>query len=131
MRLVLVLAAVGAAAVLTPSASACSCIAPSTPRADLARADGAIVGVYLGRYRASRTVFLYSFRIVRSVKGRFPARLTLRSGTNSADCGLQLRRSEQVALLLHRVEGRWASSLCDQRPATFFRGVGSRGLAAC
>ena len=131
MRRLVVAAAVAAvAAAFAPSALACSCIAPSTPRADLARADGAVVGVYVGRYRASASAFLYTFRDVRSVKGRFPARFTVRSGTNSASCGLQVRKGQRVGLLLHRVDGRWTSSLCDQRAATFFRGVGSRQLAS-
>jgi hypothetical protein len=133
MRGVLVPVAVAAAAAaFAPSALACSCIAPATLRADLARADGAIVGVYVGRYRASQTAFLYTFRDVRSVKGRFPPRFTVRSGTNSASCGLQVRKGQRVGLLLHRVEGRWTSSLCDQRQPGFFRGVRSmRPLAAC
>ena len=131
MRLVVLLAVAGAAVVLAPSAVACSCIAPGTPRADLARADGAIVGVYLGRRRLSATSFEYTFRVERRVKGRFPVRLRVVSGTNSADCGLQVRRRQRVALLLHRVKGRWHSSLCDQRRGSFFRGIPSRSLASC
>jgi hypothetical protein len=116
-------AVVCAGAVAVPAASACSCLAPTTPRADLARSDGAIVGVYVGRYRASATRYLYTFRSVRSVKGRFPARFTVRSGTNSADCGLQVRRGQRIGLLLHRVGRRWTASLCDQRDPAFFRGT--------
>jgi hypothetical protein len=56
-RLLVVLAVAGLAAVAAPSASACSCIAPGTPRADLARSDGAFVGVYRGRYRLSPSAF--------------------------------------------------------------------------
>jgi hypothetical protein len=65
------------------------------------------------------------------VKGRVPVRLQVVSGSNSADCGLQVRRRQRIALLLHRVEGRWHSSLCDQRRGSFFRGIPSRSLASC
>ena len=128
MKALAVVVVACAAAVAAPAASACTCVAPSTPRADLARADGAIVGSYVGRYRASPTAFLYTFRAVRSVKGRFPSRFTVRSGTNSASCGLQVRKGQRVGLLLHRLDGRWTSSLCDQRSPGFFRTVG--GTAA-
>jgi hypothetical protein len=130
-KLLVLLAAAVVGGALAPSASACSCIAPGKPRADLARADGAIVGVYLGRSRLSANAYLYTFRVERQVKGRFPVRLKVLSGSNSADCGLQVRRRQRIALLLHRVERRWHSSLCDQRAPTFFRGVGSRALAGC
>ena len=132
MRLLLVLAVVALAVVAAPTASACSCIAPGTPRADLARSDGAFVGVYESRYRLSPTAFLYKFTIVRRVKGKLPVKtIQVVAGTNSASCGLQVRKGKRVALLLQRVEGRWHSSLCDQRDADFFRGVPSRLLASC
>jgi hypothetical protein len=131
-RLLLVLAVAGLAVAAAPSASACSCIAPGTPRADLARSDGAFVGVYLGRYRLSPNAFFYKFTIVRRVKGKLPAKtIHVVAGTDSASCGLQVRKGERVALLLHRSEGQWRSSLCDQRAANFFRGVPSRMLASC
>lgn len=132
MRLLVVPAVIAFAVVAAPAASACSCIAPGSPKADLARSDGAFVGVYRGRYRLSPNAFLYKFTIVRRVKGKLPSK-TIRvvAGTNSASCGLQVRKGKRVALLLHRVEGRWHSSLCDQRAANFFKGVPSRMLASC
>ena len=130
-KLVLVLAVAGLAVVAAPTASACSCIAPGTPRADLARSDGAFVGAYQGRYRLSPTAF-YKFTIVRRVKGNLPPRkIHVVAGTNSASCGLQVRKGQRVALLLQRSERQWRSSLCDQRDANFFRGVRSRLLASC
>ena len=118
--------------VAAPAASACSCIAPGTPRADLARSDGAFVGVYQSRYRLSANAFFYKFTIVRRVKGNLPARtIHVVAGTNSASCGLQVRKGQRVALLLQRSDRQWRSSLCDQRAANFFRGVPSRLLASC
>ena len=131
-KLLVVLAVVALAVVAAPAASACSCIAPGTPRADLARSDGAFVGVYQGRYRLSASAFFYKFTIVRRVKGNLPARtIHVVAGTNSASCGLQVRKGQRVALLLQRSERQWRSSLCDQRAANFFRGVPSRLLASC
>jgi len=120
------------AVVAAPTASACSCIAPGTPRADLARSDGAFVGVYLGRHRLSPNAFFYKFTIVRRVKGNLPpGTIHVVAGTNSASCGLQVRTGRRVALLLQRSERQWRSSLCDQRAGNFFRGVPSRLLASC
>jgi hypothetical protein len=131
-RLLLVLAVAGLAVVPAPIASACSCIAPGTPQADLVRSDGAFVGVYLGRHRLSPNAFFYKFTIVRRVKGKLPAgTIHVVAGTNSASCGLQVRKGRRVALLLQRSERQWRSSLCDQRAADFFRGVPSRRLASC
>ena len=131
-KLLLVLAIAGLAVVAAPIASACSCIAPGTPRADLARSDGAFVGVYRSRYRLSPNAFFYKFTIVRRVKGMLPARtIHVVAGTNSASCGLQVKKWSRVALLLQRSERQWRSSLCDQRAANFFRGVPSRLLASC
>ena len=112
MRLLVVLAVAALAAVAAPAATACSCIAPGTPRADLARSDGAFVGVYLGRSRLSQNAFLYKFTIVRRVKGKLPTKtIQVVAGTDSASCGLQVRKGKRIALLLRRAEGRWHSSL--------------------
>ncbi len=125
------LAVAAVAVVAAPAASACSCIAPGKPRADLARSDGAFVGVYLGRRRLSQNAFLYKFTVTRQIKGKLPRTIEVVSGTDSASCGLQVQKGKRVALLLHRVAGRWHSSLCDQRGANFFRGIPSRMLASC
>ena len=131
-KLFLILVVAGLAVVAAPPASACSCIAPGTPRADLDRSDGAFVGVYQSRYRLSPSAFFYKFTIVRRVKGMLPPRtIHVVAGTNSASCGLQVKKGSRVALLLQRSEGQWRSSLCDQRAANFFRGVPSRRLASC
>jgi hypothetical protein len=131
-KLLVVLALVALGVFAAPAASACSCIAPGTPRADLARSDGAFVGVYLGRHRLSPSAFFYKFSIVRRVKGNLPPRtIHVVAGTNSASCGLQARKGQRVALLLQRSGRQWRSSLCDQRAANFFRGIPSRRLAAC
>jgi hypothetical protein len=131
-KLLLVLGFVTLAMVAAPTASACSCIAPGTPRADLARSDGAFVGVYRSRYRLSASAFSYKFTIVRRVKGNLPPRtIHVVAGTNSASCGLQVRQGSHIALLLQRSERQWRSSLCDQRAANFFRGVPSRRVASC
>ena len=128
-KLLVVLAVVALSVVAAPAASACSCIAPGPPRADLARSDGAFVGIYRSRYRLSASAFSYKFTIVRRVKGNLPPRtINVVAGTNSASCGLQVRKGQRVALLLQRSNRQWRSSLCDQRAANFFRGVPSRLL---
>ena len=120
-------------------AQACSCVPFGDPRAELRRADAAFVGVFLrrrpvrpsGAVTSSADPFVYVFRVERAVKGRLPRTIEVRSVRDGASCGLEVRPRQRVALLLRRARGRWHSSLCQQRPATFFRGIPSRRLALC
>jgi hypothetical protein len=120
-------------------ASACSCIAWGKPKAELTRANGALVGVYLSRrpvkppgpMTSSVDPYLYKFRVERRLKGTFGKTVEVLSARDGASCGLEVRRGQRVGLLLRRVNGRWESNLCSQRSAAFFRGVPSRRFASC
>jgi hypothetical protein len=119
-------------AATSEDAFACSCLQWGEPKQELAAAKGAFVGVYLGR-RPTRSsgAALYRFRVERRLKGSFGRSIEVVSAVNSAACGLELVKRQRVALLLRRVNGRWHSSLCEQRTARFFRGFPSRLRAAC
>jgi hypothetical protein len=86
----------------------------------LARADGAFVGRLVEKRETQRPVrssaadAVYVFRLVDAVKGRFGARIEVRSATSGASCGLDVRRGQTIGLFLQREEGRWRSSLCSQ-----------------
>ena len=122
-----------------PSALACSCVQWGKPRQELARADGAFVGVFLrrrplrppGAVRSSADPYVYVFRVERRVKGRLGRTVEVISPESGASCGLEVRPRQRVALLLDRRNRRWHSTLCQQRPASFFRGIPSRALASC
>jgi hypothetical protein len=106
---------------------------------ELARANGAFVGVYLGRRplnppaptHSSADPYLYKFRVERRLKGTFGKTVEVLSARDGASCGLEVVRGQRVGLLLRRVKGRWESNLCSQRSAGFFRGISSRTLASC
>jgi hypothetical protein len=129
------LVSLGAAvALVAPAeASACSCLPWEKPRVELARADGAFVGLYLGRrpINSSAGRYLYKFRVERRLKGTFGKTVEVLSARDGASCGLEVVRGQRVGLLLRRVKGRWESNLCSQRSAGFFRGISSRTLASC
>jgi hypothetical protein len=131
---------VAAVALVAPAqASACSCIQWGKPRAELARANGAFVGVFLSRRplrppgatTSSLDPYVYTFRVERRLKGTFGKRVEVLSPRDGASCGLEVVRGQRVGLLLRRVKGRWESNLCSQRSAAFFRGIPSRRLASC
>ena len=137
MKLLVALAVAAVAAVAAPTASACSCIPWGNPKADLAKANGALVGVYLGRRPLSPVAmpgsldpFLYRFRVERRLKGTFGKTIEVRSPRDGASCGLEVVRGQRVGLLLRKVKGGWESNLCSQRSAGFFRGIPSRRLAS-
>ena len=139
MKLVLLSLAAAVALVAPVEASACSCIPWGKPKAELARANGAFVGVYRGRRPlnppgptySSADPYLYTFRVERRLKGTFGKTVEVRSASDGASCGLEVVRGQRVGLLLRRVKGRWESNLCSQRSAGFFRGSPSRRLASC
>ena len=138
MRLLLVVAVATVAAVAAPTATACSCIPWGKPKAELARANGAFVGVYLGRrplkpvgpMPSSLDPFLYKFRVERRLKGTLGKTVEVRSSRDGASCGLEVVRGQRVGLLLRTIKGGWESNLCSQRSASFFRGIPSRRLAS-
>ena len=139
MRVTLITVA-GAVALVAPAeASACSCVPWGKPRVELARANGAFVGVYLNRRplrppgatTSSVDPYVYTFRVERRLKGTFGKTVEVLSPRDGASCGLEVRRGQRVGLLLRRVKGRWESNLCAQRSAAFFRGIPTRRLASC
>jgi hypothetical protein len=140
-RLVALAAAAGAAfasAATAEGAFACSCVPWGNPRDELARADGAFVGVYLSRRpltssanASSGDTYVYRFRVTRRVKGRIGRIIDVRSPRDGAACGLEVTRGQRVSLLLDRRNRAWHSNLCRQRPPAFFRGIGGRFLSAC
>ena len=130
------LVALAAAAVLGATASdalACSCVPWGNAKEELAKADAAFVGVYLGRRALSGSpgAAIYRFRVERRLKGALGRNVDVVSANNGAACGLEVERGHRYGLLLRRVRGRWHSSLCEQRTARFFRGLPSRRLALC
>jgi hypothetical protein len=139
LRLVLVSLAAAVVLAAPAEASACSCIQWGKPKAEIARADGAFVGVYLGRRPlnpprppySSLAPYLYKFRVERRLKGTLGKTVEVLSPRDGASCGLEVVRGRRVGLLLFRVKGRWESNLCSQRSAGFFRGIPSRRLASC
>ncbi|HZB23574.1 MAG TPA: hypothetical protein VE444_06975 [Gaiellaceae bacterium] len=138
MRLLLPFVVAAGVLVAPAEASACSCIPWGKPRVEVARANGAFVGVYLGRRplnppgatTSSVDPYLYKFRVERRLKGTFGKTVEVLSARDGASCGLEVRRGQRVGLLLRRVKGRWESNLCSQRSAGFFRGIPSRRLAS-
>jgi hypothetical protein len=133
VRLLLVSLGAAVALVAPAEASACSCVPWGKPRTELARANGAFVGVYLGRrpLNSFAVLYLYRFRVERRLKGTFGKSVEVLSARDGAACGLEVVRGQRVGLLLRRVNGRWESNLCSQRSASFFRGIPSRRLASC
>jgi len=130
--LVALAAAAALFAALPADALACSCLPWGNPKEELAKAKGAFVGVYLGRRpMKSPGAAIYRFRVERRLKGSFGRTIDVVSAVDSAACGLQVVKRQRVGLLLHRVDGRWHSSLCEQRTARFFRGLPSRMLPFC
>jgi hypothetical protein len=129
--LVVALAAAAVFAALTDDAFACSCLPWGDPKAEVAKAKGAFVGVYLGRRAmpGSQGAAIYRFRVERRLKGTLARNVEVVSANNGAACGLEVVRGQRYGLLLRRVRGRWHSSLCEQRTARFFRGLPSRMLA--
>ena len=138
MRFLLPFVVAAVVLVAPAEASACSCIPWGKPKAELAKANGAFVGVYLGRRpvnppgptTSSIDPYLYTFRVDRRLKGALGKTVEVLSARDGASCGLEVRRGQRVGLLLRRVKGRWESNLCSQRSAGFFRGIPSRRLAS-
>ena len=101
-----VVAGMVAAALLASPASACSCAGIENPRAALASADGAFVGVI---ERVDDGVFHY--RVEHAVKGVGGETVAVRSSTQG--CGLEGKPGSRDALFLDRSpSGEWSSHLC-------------------
>ena len=94
-------------------AFACSCPAGLSADERLASADAAFVG----RLVAVRGTE-YEFEVDQPVKGDLGEHVVVRSGRDTAQCGLRRSRpDEAVGVLLTRAGSGWASSLCAQTTA--------------
>ncbi len=128
------MAAALGALVAAPAAAACSCYPQTDARTAIRRADGAFVGVYLGRRalrpgpaRSGADAYLYAFRVERVEQGKIGRRIEVQSARNADACGLDVKRGERWALVVGRRAGRWWSTLCNQyRP----RALGGRRALA-
>jgi hypothetical protein len=113
--------AAGAARANPPApAWACSC-AFVKPEAALAAADAAFVGTLEtrresnpGPVRTSLDPVTLGFRVEEVLKGDLGSRVEVVTAASGASCGIEARRGQRLALVLHRVRGRWQSGLCDQ-----------------
>jgi hypothetical protein len=105
-------------AILLPSAaSACSCLGIDNPRAVLASAPGAFVGVIErvvgdgGSGGEDETEF--HFRVEHAVKGGMGETVVVHSRGNGGMCGLEGKVGQRKAMFLAKdADGRWTSSLC-------------------
>jgi hypothetical protein len=104
---------VAAAAAMSATASACTCLPVDLER-DLPRVDGAFVGAVLGSSRRGQTETVYRFRVEQVYKGDIDSRIDVVSARDGAACGLELPEGERVGLLLERDGGVWRGSLCGQ-----------------
>ena len=60
----------------------------------------------------------YEFEVDQEVKGDLGEQVVVRSGRDSAQCGLRRSKpDEAVGVLLTHADGGWASSLCAQTTA--------------
>lgn len=105
------------AALLASAASACSCAGIENPRAALADAAGAFVGVleevtgYDNNDGDDETSF--HFRVEHAVKGEMGERIVVYSRGHGGMCGLEGRPGDRLAMFLGRdAAQRWTGSLC-------------------
>ena len=135
MRKLAVAGALLFALAAAPAASACSCFPQPKPQTAIRAADGAFVGVYLGRRQLGKPrvwtgadPFLYVFRVERVLKGRIGRRVEVVSARQADACGLRVKRGERWGLVVGRRAGRWWSTQCSQyRPRAL---VARRALAS-
>ena len=120
MRVLLIAVAVLLAA--PASASACSCALPQKPRQEIRAADAAVfVKVVKRTVAGSEGPYItgeklrYRLRVIRDFKRNVPGRITVTGSSNSALCGLSLRRGQKVGLLLDKARRGYSGSLCGVR----------------
>lgn len=111
-----VVVALVATALLPSAASACSCAGFENPRAALASATAAFVGV-LERVEGDGlnggdTEFRY--RVEHAVKGGMGDKIVVHSRGGGAACGLEGHPGDREAMFLTKdAKGRWIGSLCS------------------
>jgi len=122
----------------TGPAYACSCRADVALDQRIAEGDAAFVGVLTGRDEvlpqgeiiSSGRPTIAHFRVDQSVKGGIGAQVDARTAASGASCGLEVLVGERIGIILHRTDGGWTSSLCDQvEPAALLAPGGPDGPA--
>jgi hypothetical protein len=103
-------AALALALAFAGDALACTCPGGLSVEERLASADAAFVGRLVAVRGTS-----YEFEVDQRVKGDLGERVAVRSGRDTAQCGLRRTAADEaVGVLLTRASGGWASSLCAQ-----------------
>lgn len=135
MKRVVVLALLASSFVLTSagSANACTCLPLNDLKSVLRRADGAFVGSFVARSAKDASPSLpyanYEFEVNAVYKGAIPSEIVVRSGRDSAACGIAAREGDSIGLFLEREEGVWTSGSCSQVSAADMRRTGVRPSA--
>lgn len=96
-------------------ASACSCILPQGPRADLEGADAAFYGQLVDREDLGHGQVTYRFRVDDDYKENLDSEVTVSTGTQSSTCGLDLEQGQMIGLLLRAREGGYSAGSCSVR----------------
>ena len=117
--LALTLALAACAAAMPASAAACSC-APLEPRERLADGEPAFTGRVVARQRnaeapgfAGADTFTYTFRVGHSFNRKPRRRLVLTAGTQSASCGVLLRKGARVGAFVYRSGAGLTTNACS------------------
>ncbi|HEX9968515.1 MAG TPA: hypothetical protein VGB03_00125 [Acidimicrobiales bacterium] len=111
-----VVVALVALALLPSAASACSCAGFDNPRAALASATAAFVGV-LDRVEGdglSGGDTEFHYRVEHAVKGEIGEKIVVHSRGDGGSCGLEGHPGDREAMFLTKDgKGRWLGSLCS------------------
>jgi hypothetical protein len=127
MRLAVLAAVLLALTVGVSIAHACSCVAPQSPREDLANADAAFYGTVAERevldegspgFTGDEYV-RYTFAVQVDYKDNLPDELVLGSSVQGSACGFDLAVGESVGMLLDRDQGQWVGGACSIRPKAY------------
>lgn len=106
------------------SAHACTCIPLTDPKDVLRRSDGAFVGTFVGA--STRLPYRNNeFKVHAVYKGEIASEIVVRSGRDSAACGIAARAGDQLGLFLERNKGVWTSSSCSQVTPADMRKTGA------
>ena len=100
---------------LADLAWACSCLRYDSAAEQLRRSDAVFRGRVVETRRTGPDEAVTTFVVVERLKGRLPARVKVRHGTETGGaCGVVFTRGQTVAVIVHRGQGgRWATSSCS------------------
>lgn len=135
MRRLIVLTLLASCAMVTleRSANACTCLPLDDLKSVMRGSDGAFVGSFV-RSSADETspswpYASYEFKVDAVYKGPIESEIVVRSGRDSAACGIAARKGDRIGLFLERDEGIWTSGSCAQVSAADMRRTGVRPTA--